>query len=90
MLVLNGKYHVQPNKKLTILPEVKILPKGTLQADINALSAECVANGQTAVQVMTQHGLMYGTLVEKKPLQLRLWQFEGHLFFPEKIQNLST
>ncbi len=90
MLVLNGKYHVQPNKKLTILPEIKVLPKGTLQSDIDALSADCVANGQSAVQVMTQHGLMHGTLVEKKPLQLRLWQFEGHLFFPEKPQALST
>ncbi|WP_189070865.1 hypothetical protein [Deinococcus radiotolerans] len=84
MLILNGIYHVQPNKKLTILPEIKAQPKGTLESDITALRVACEISGRCDVQVMTQHGMMLGTLVERKPLQLRLWQFEGYLAFPAK------
>lgn len=84
MLILNGKYYVQPNKRLTIFPEIKIFPKGTLESDITALRTNCELNGRCEVQVMTQHGIMIGILVEKKPMQLRLWQFEGHLAFPAK------
>ncbi|WP_189008609.1 hypothetical protein [Deinococcus malanensis] len=84
MLILNGKYHVQQNKRLTILAEAGHLPKGTLQSDIDALHDDCQTHGRCDVQVNTQHGLMHGTLVEKKPLKFSLWQFEGHLSFPAR------
>ena len=84
MLILNGKYHVQPNKRLTILTENKVLPREIFESDIAAMRTGCELNGRCEVQVMTQHGVMFGTLVEKKPIQMRLWQFEGHLSFPAK------
>ncbi|WP_189071115.1 hypothetical protein [Deinococcus radiotolerans] len=85
MLILKGLYHVQPNKRLSIFPESKIKLKGTLESDLIALSQNCATTGRCDVQVMTQHGVMLGTLLEKKPLQFRLRQFEGHLSFPAKV-----
>ncbi|SMB80029.1 hypothetical protein [Deinococcus hopiensis] len=84
MLILEGKYQVQQNKKLTILAEGKVQPKGTLDSDIAALQESCRTTGRCDVQVVTQHGVMQGTLVEKKPRQFSLWQYEGHLSFPPR------
>ncbi|MFC4425522.1 hypothetical protein [Deinococcus navajonensis] len=85
MLTLQGTYHVAPNKRLTILAESGHQPKGTLATDIVALSEACAAGGgQCDIHVTTQHGPMFGTLVEKKPRKFSLWQFEGHLSFPSK------
>ncbi|UBV45390.1 hypothetical protein LAJ19_19860 (plasmid) [Deinococcus taeanensis] len=66
MLILEGRYHVQPNKRLTIFPEGKTLPKGTLESDISALRKDFEMKGHSEVQVITQHGVMFGTLMEKK------------------------
>lgn len=84
MIILEGKYNVQQNKRLSIFAEGKALPKGTLETDIAALQKNCAGTGRCDVQVMTQHGIMFGTLIEKKPLQFSLWQFEGHLSFPPR------
>lgn len=82
MLTLHGHYHVAPNKRLTILAEADQQPKGTLQTDIQALSEACAQNaGRCEVQVITQHGRMQGTLIEKKPRQFTQRLFEGHLAF---------
>ncbi len=82
MLTLHGRYHVAPNKRLTILVEADKQPKGTLQTDIDALIQACAQNtGRCDVQVTTQHGTMQGTLTEKKPLKFSHRQFEGHLAF---------
>lgn len=85
MLTLEGKYHVAPNKRLTILAELGESPRGTLVTDIEALGRACAQNdGRCEVQVTTQHGPMRGTLVEKKPRKFSLRLFEGHLAFPPR------
>lgn len=84
MLILEGKYVVQPNKKLAIYAEGKTLPAGTLESDIEALQKNCQGKGRCDVQVNTQHGIMRGTLIEKKPYKFSGWHFEGHLAFPPK------
>lgn len=85
MLILEGKYHVAPNKRLTIFAEPQDQPKGTLDTDIQAMRAACDANqGRCDVHVLTQNGFMQGTLTEKKPRKFSLWQFEGHLSFPPR------
>ena len=84
MLILEGRYNVQQNKRLTILAEGKVQPKGTLDSDIAALQDHCRENGRCDVQVHTQHGVMQGTLVEKRPRKFSLWQYEGHLSFPPR------
>lgn len=82
MLILQGRYHVAPNKRLTILAEAKQQPKGTLQTDIDALSEACARNaGRCEVQVTTQHGPMRGTLVERKGRKYDLRLFEGHFAY---------
>lgn len=84
MLILEGNYVVQPNKKLAIYAEGKTLPVGTLESDIEALQKNCQGKGRCDVQVNTQHGIMRGTLIEKKPYKFSGWHFEGHLAFPPK------
>ncbi|GAA5513736.1 hypothetical protein Dcar01_02481 [Deinococcus carri] len=85
MLTLQGKYRVSDTKRLTILAESGAQRSEALTADIVALRAACHLNsGRCEVHVSTQHGLMYGTLVEKKPRRFNLWQFEGHLSFPQR------
>lgn len=82
MLTLQGRYHVAPNKRLTILAEAGQQPKGTLETDIQALREACAQNaGRCEVEVTTQHGTMRGTLIEKKARKLSLRLFEGHLAF---------
>ncbi|EYB69835.1 hypothetical protein DEIPH_ctg001orf0055 [Deinococcus phoenicis] len=85
MLTLQGKYHVAQNKRLTIFAEPRAQQAGTLDEDIQALREACeAAGGCCDVHVLTQHGLMRGTLTEKKPKKFNLWQFEGHLSFPPR------
>ncbi|MBB5233224.1 hypothetical protein [Deinococcus budaensis] len=85
MLTLQGKYHVAPNKRLTILAEPHGQRAAALDSDIQAMRAACEAGeGRCDVHVLTQHGFMQGTLTEKKPRKFSLWQFEGHLAFPPR------
>ncbi|MFD1730445.1 hypothetical protein ACFSC4_04055 [Deinococcus malanensis] len=85
MIILQGTYKVAPTKRLTILAEPGNQDKGTLAADIDALTHGCaLGGGKCNITVTTQHGQMTGTLYEKKPRKLSLWQFEGHLSFPQR------
>lgn len=85
MIILQGTYQVAPTKRLTILAESGHQGKGTLATDIDALSKGCAqGGGKCDITVTTQHGPMTGTLYEKKPRKLSLWQFEGHLSFPQR------
>lgn len=85
MLILQGKYQVAQNKRLTIFAEPRVQPRGASDLDIVALREACQANeGRCEVQVSTQHGTMQGILTEKKPKKFNLWQFEGHLSFPTR------
>lgn len=85
MLTLQGKYQVAQNKRLTILAEPSARHTAALDLDIQALRQACDAGGgRCTVQVVTQHGPMHGTLIEKRPKKFNLWQFEGHLSFPPR------
>ncbi len=84
MLILEGTYQVQPNKRVMICVGGKTLPKGTLESDIEALQRVCQDSGRCDVQINTQHGIMRGTLHEKKPYKFSAWHYEGHLAFPAR------
>ncbi|MFB9993225.1 hypothetical protein ACFFLM_14730 [Deinococcus oregonensis] len=81
MLTLQGKYHVAQNKRLTILAEATANQPLPLAVDIDALRDACADTGRCDLYVMTQHGLMQGTLVEKRPMKFNLGSYEGHLSF---------
>lgn len=86
MLILEGRYHVAPNKRLTISADTTGLPKGGSLADLEALNKACLLNdGRCEVQVTTQNGLMQGTLVERQGRQFHRRLFEGYLAFPTRV-----
>lgn len=82
MITLQGRYQISPVKRLTISAEPRHLPTGVFLTDLQAIQQACASNeGHCEIQVSTAHGMMQGTLTERRGRRFHHRLFEGHVAF---------